>query len=48
MHTLVTKIAATRRARRNRLAEQTHALWEERRRHARRYVTAGPFRFAIG
>jgi len=43
MRTLVTRIAVARTARRRRLAEQTHALWEERRRRARRE----PFRFAI-
>jgi hypothetical protein len=48
MHTVITRIAAARRARRDRLAEQTQLLWEERRRLARRDVTAGPFRFAIG
>ena len=35
MRTLVTRIAAARTARRRRFAEQTHALWEERRRLAR-------------
>jgi len=43
MRTLVTRIAVARTARRRRFAEQTHALWEERRRRARRE----PFRFAI-
>jgi uncharacterized protein YdbL (DUF1318 family) len=48
MHTIVIKIAAARAARRQRLAEQTHALWEERRRIARRSVPGEPFRFPLG
>jgi len=48
MHTIVTKIAAARAARRDRLAEQTRALWEERRRLARRYLPGEPFRFPLG
>ncbi len=47
MRTLVTRIAVARTARRRRLAQQTHALWEERRRLARREVPGEPFRFAI-
>jgi hypothetical protein len=46
MHTIVTKIAAARVARRSRLAEQAHLLWEERRRAARR-AAPGPFGFRI-
>jgi len=45
MHTVVTKIAAARVARRLRLAEQKHALCEERRRVARRTSPGQPFRF---
>jgi len=45
MHTIVTTIAAARAARRYRRAEQTHLLWEERRRVARRSFTGEPFRF---
>ena len=47
MRTLLTRITVARTARRCRLAEQTHALWEERRRLARREVSGEPFRFAI-
>jgi hypothetical protein len=46
MHTLATKLAAARVARRHRLAEQSHLLWEERRRVSRRAVP-GPFGFRI-
>src|SRR5262245_5949476 len=38
MHTIVAKIATARVARRYRLAEQSHQLWEERRRASRRGV----------
>ena len=44
MHTAITKIAAARSARRRHHAEQTQALWEERRRLARRPVRWEPFR----
>ena len=47
MHTVITKITAARSARRHRLAEQTQALWEERRRLARRYVPREPFRLPL-
>ena len=47
MRTLVTRIAVARMARRRRLAEHSQALWEERRRLARRDVSGEPFRFAI-
>jgi len=47
MHAIATKIAAARAARRNRLAEQTHLLWEERRRAARRAAPGRPLGFWI-
>jgi hypothetical protein len=47
MHTLVTKITAVRAARRQRVAERSQLLWEERRRTARRYAAAEPLRFRI-
>ena len=45
MHTIATKIAAARVARRHRVAEQSQLLWEERRRAARRAGPPGPFGF---
>jgi hypothetical protein len=48
MHSVITKIAAARDARSRRLAEQGHALWEERRRIARRCVPSDPCRFRLG
>jgi hypothetical protein len=46
MPALTTKIAAARQARRLRRAEQVQALWEERRRYARRSLPTPPLRFA--
>jgi hypothetical protein len=48
MHTAIMKIAAARTARRRHHAEQTQALWEERRRLARRSVPGEPFRLLRG
>jgi hypothetical protein len=45
MHTIATKIAGARLARRHRVAEQSQLLWEERRRAARRTAPDGPFGF---
>ena len=47
MHTIVTKIATARVARRYRLAEQSHQLWEERRRASRRAVPCAQTGFRI-
>ena len=47
MHTIVTKVAAARVARRYRLAEQSHQLWEERRRASRRAAPGPQLGFRI-
>jgi len=46
MRTLVTKFADARLASRRRRAEQFQAVWEERRRSARRYAPGGSVLFS--
>jgi hypothetical protein len=47
MHAIATKITGARSARRQRRAVQSQLLREDRRRTARRYAAADPYRFRI-